>query len=540
MKKTGKIICLLMALTMLTGLSACGGSGSGGDSGGGVVMNVAMGGDIISLDPAFAYDNETSVVVDQIAEGLLGHYSDNSLKCVLAESWEAVDPVTYVYALRQDVNFSDGSPMTADDVVFSISRHMDEDLGSYFNWMFENVASVEKTGDYEVTVNLEQPDATWQYVLATSAGMIVKKDYCEEQGEDFGTSRGGMIGTGPFVYDSWQNGSKVVLNKNENYWDKSASTNIDQVVFSIITDDTTLLTALKNGQVDFCVSYSNTLNSSIRDISNVDLLGNASMEITYITFNTAREPFDDVNVRRAIACAIDLDSLHDSIIMDTGEKGGPLPMSDTLFTIETERWEKYAASLPPHEFNLDKARECLSKSSVPDGFSCGLLTIRDSSLHYNVALVVQEMLKAINIDVDVEAVGWDEFFAYMFGEEWDDDGVRDYDMLVALWVSDYPDPSGNIDPLYSSIGIGEGGSNNASYSNPKLDELLSEASASLDPKERVDLLIQACDIIIEDMPYYIFNYPITFVIVSKDYDYGDMAIFSAWDMNFKDMVYVGE
>ncbi|MCL1808327.1 MAG: ABC transporter substrate-binding protein [Clostridiales bacterium] len=539
MRKTVKLLCLLTALAMLSGLAACG-SGGTESSSAGIVMNVAMGGDIIRLDPAFAYDNETSVVVDQIAEGLLGHYPDNSIKCILAESWEAVDPVTYVYTLRQGVNFSDGSPMTAEDVVYSISRHLDESMGSYFNWMFENVESVEKTGEHEVTVRLENPDATWQYVLATSAGMIIKKDYCEEKGDEFGSASGGIIGTGPFVYESWQNGSKVTLKRNENYWDKAAKTNIDKIVFSIITDDTTLLTALKNGQVDFCVSYSNTLNPSISEISNVNLLGQASMEITYLTFNTARAPFDDVNVRRAIACAIDLDKLHDGIIKDTGIKGGPLPMTDTLFTIETQRWKQYAASLPPHEFNLEKARNYLSKSNVSDGFECELITIQDDTLHYNVALVVQEMLKAIDIEVSVHAVGWDEFFAYMFGEEWDENGVRDYDMLVALWGSDYPDPSGNLDPLYSSIGIGEGGSNNASYSNPELDELLAGASASLDPKERVDLLIKACDIIVEDMPYYIFNYPITYVIVSKNYDYGDMAIFSAWDMNFKDMVHVGD
>jgi len=532
MKKT---ISILIAIVIALAAISCKSGGSKT-----ITMNVALGGDIIRLDPAFAYDNETSIVIDQITEGLLGHYPDQSLKCILAEKWEAVDPLTYVYTLRRDVKFSDGSPMTAEDVVFSISRHMDEDLGSYMNWMFENVESITKTGDYEVTVKLAQPNATWQYVLATSAGMVVKKAHCESKGSDFGSATGGIIGTGPFVYDSWQNGSKVVLKKNKNYWDKTAKTNIDQIVFTVIPDDTTLITALRNGQVDFCASFSDTITDGVRAISTVSLLDEASMQITYITFNTARKPFDEVNVRFAIAHAIDMDALHTGIIKDTGYKGTPLPMTDTLYTIQPERWEAYAKTVPPHEFNIAKAKEFLAKSSVPNGFSCQLLTTQASTLRYNVALAVQEMLKAINIKVEVVSVTMDEFFSYMFGDQFDSNGVRDYDMIVAPWGSDYPDPAGNLDPLYASASMGVGGSNSASYSNPKLDALLSEASMSLDQTKRVDLLLQACDIIVKEMPYYIFNYPKTFMIVSKNYDYGDMSIFSAWDWNFKDMVYIGK
>ena len=331
-----------------------------------------------------------------------------------------------------------------------------------------------------------------------------------------------------------------MLKKNKNYWDKTAKTNIDQIIFTVIPDDTTLMTALRNGQIDFCVSFSDTLTESIRAINSVNLLDEASMGITYITFNTARKPFNDINVRRAISYAIDLDTLHSSIIKDAGIKGSPLPMTDTLFTIQPERWQAYAKTVPPYEFNIAKAKEYMAKSSVPNGFSCNVLTTQASTVRYNVALVLQQMLKAININVEVISVTMDEFFSYMFGEEFDAYGVRDYDMMVAPWGSDYPDPSGNLDPLYASASMGVGGSNSASYSNPKLDALLSEASTTLDQSRRVDLLLQACDIIVDEMPYYIITYPKTFVIIGKNYDYGNMSIFSAWDWSFKDMVYIGK
>ena len=119
MKKAKKYAAILLAVLMIaTAFTACGGGDNGGD--GKVVMNVALAGDIVRLDPAFAYDNDTSIVIANICEGLLCHDENNALKCNLAESWEAADPTTYVYHLRQDVKFSDGSDMTIDDVVYSL------------------------------------------------------------------------------------------------------------------------------------------------------------------------------------------------------------------------------------------------------------------------------------------------------------------------------------------------------------------------------------------------------------------------------------
>ena len=103
----------------------------------------------------------------RFTEGLLAYDQDNKLVSKLAKSWEQVDDVTYKYEIRDDVKFSDGTQMTADDVVFSLNRIKDPSVASYLNWMYANVDSIEKTGDWEVTVKLSTPDALWQYVPAT-------------------------------------------------------------------------------------------------------------------------------------------------------------------------------------------------------------------------------------------------------------------------------------------------------------------------------------------------------------------------------------
>ena len=178
--KSKKIIALgLVAAMTIAMVTGCGGKKS--ESSNKTVtsqseadeMVIGMNSDIIACDPAFAYDNNTNAVVDQITEGLLAYDQDNKLVSKLAKSWEQVDDVTYKYEIRDDVKFSDGTQMTADDVVFSLNRIKDPSVASYLNWMYANVDSIEKTGDWEVTVKLSTPDALWQYVPATTAFVLL-------------------------------------------------------------------------------------------------------------------------------------------------------------------------------------------------------------------------------------------------------------------------------------------------------------------------------------------------------------------------------
>lgn len=133
-----KLLCACLVIAMLVTLTACGGKDGEKTSGEKIVLNVHMNGDPVAIDPAFAYDNASSLVVNQITESLLTHNQDNTLKPNLCKSFEATDPYTYVYQIRDDVTFSDGTPMTMDDVIYSIQRHLNADLGSYMNWFFAN------------------------------------------------------------------------------------------------------------------------------------------------------------------------------------------------------------------------------------------------------------------------------------------------------------------------------------------------------------------------------------------------------------------
>lgn len=469
-------------------------------------ITIALDSDIIALDPAFAYDFTTNPVVIQITEGLFSFDETETMVPGLAKSWEAVDDVTYVYQIRDDVTFSDGTPMTMDDVLFSIERTMSDDTGSYLQWMFASVDSVEQTGDWEMTVHLTNPDVNWKYALATTAGHIISKAYYEEHAADFGMASGGLMGTGPYVYDSWTSGQEIVLKKNENYWDTDAELEFDEIVFKIIPEDTTRVTALQTGEVDMTpLTPADMLDVLMAD-ENLEVQDSESFGVCTLSFNTQRAPFDDANVRKAVSYAIDREAIDENIVKGAGIAGTCMPNSSVLYNIEPEKWEEYVANTDAGTYNMDKAKECLAASAYPDGFNCNMI-ISDNSMRYSMALVMQESLKELGIEVELVQVNGDEHTLYQTGGIEDADGKRDYDMILCGWEADFPDISGNIEPLMAGYNAGFGGFNSAVFMNDEVDELLAAQAASLDDLERNEMMFKVMDIVNEECPYAYITYP---------------------------------
>ena len=528
-----KSLVVLLTAVMSAGILA--GSAAAEESS---TFTIALDSDIVALDPIYAYDFTTNPVVNQITQGLLQFDVDNQLQPLLASSWEAVDDVTYVYQIRDDVTFSDGTPMEMDDVLFSLERNMDPEAGSYLSWMFDNVDSLEQTGDWELTVHLKEPSATWQYVPGTTACHVISKDYYEEHEADFGTAEGGLMGTGPYVYESWSGDQEIVLVKSENYWDKDQEIAMDTLVYKVIKDDTQRVIALQSGGVDFTPATPSDMLDTLTADENLEVQDVATAGVTFLAFNTQRAPFDDVNVRKAITAAIDLNTIQDNIVKEAGQVGTCLPNSDVLFAADVDGWTSYLENASAVTYDVDAAKEYLAASEYPDGFDCTMI-ISENSLRYSIALYLQEALKEIGINVELEKVSADEHTAYQFGDIFDEEGYRDYDMIMAGWEADYPDMSGNIEPLLAGYNTGEGGSNSAVYANDEVDELIRASSSSMDTAERTELLGKAMDIVNEDCPYVFLNYPNKQATCNKAYTGFTMNSSWIWNMYFKDITYVG-
>lgn len=534
-----KLLSLILALAMTTVLlAACGGSSdsNGASSNGSAssasgdasTFTVALDSDIVALDPAFAYDFTTNLVVIQITQGLVAFDQNNEIVPVLAKSWEAVDDTTYVYEIRDDVTFSDGTPMTMDDVMFSLERTMNPDTGSYLQWTFSKVDSIEQTGDWELTVHLTEPYSQFKYVFATTAGHIISKSYYEAHADNFGTAEGGIMGTGAYVYDSWTSGQEIVLKKNENYWNKEKTPSVDTIVYKVIPEDTTRVTALQTGEVDFTASTPQDMLETLYADDSLDVQSIETKGVTLVAFNTQRAPMNDVNLRKAIASAINLDDIQANIIKDAGEAATCMPNSKVLYTIDPEKWEDYVANADYCKYDLEKAKEYMAQSDYPDGVEINMI-ISDNSLRYSIALAIQEALKEINVTLNLVQVNGDEHTAYQSGEILDENGDRDYDMILCGWESDYPDISGNIEPLYASYNTGEGGFNAAVFKNDQVDEYINIQATSLDDEERNDAMFKLMDIVNAEQPYLSIFYPNKQFTMNKRFT--GLTINDSWNMN---------
>jgi peptide/nickel transport system substrate-binding protein len=513
------ILSLILAMGLLAGCGGGGGGDSSGgtggdggnaaqDDGGGSAVNdtlrLALPNEIGSLDSAFAYDFTTNPVVTNISEGLLTIDNDGGLLPMLAESWEEVDSTTYVYNIRDDVTFSDGSPMTMDDVIFSLERYGQEDLASYLAWMYDNVESIEQTGDWQITVKLAAPDIFWKYVPATTAGHVHSRKAVEAAGDAYGSLNGFPVATGPYPVQDWQAGGDITLAYNEDYWGKAdlgeGGPDVKSIVVSTMGEDTTRSLAIQTGQADIDFQTPSDLVSEVEKSENADFINIPGPGFNFVAFNCSKEPFDDVNVRRAVSSAIDAASIQEAFVKETGAPTNHLMVPDTLFIFEPERWEALTQSIPKYEYNIEKAKEYLSQTKYPDGFECTLLS-DEYTTSKNFALSLQQTLGEIGITVNIDQQSNEEVTNQQFGEGMVD-GKRPYDFGMFAWISDFPDPAGVLTPLLISGNIEEGGSNTAAYSNAKVDELLNEQSQLTDNAQRMDLLEEIQNIVQDEQPYY--------------------------------------
>ena len=536
------LLTVLLLVTLLAGCggsSSSGGSSSGGDSAASEVpttLTVGLQGDPVSLDPAFAYDWVANPIVNQVNETLLSFDENNELCCLLCESWEAVDDTTYVYNVRDDVTWSNGEPMTMEDVMFSLERTADEDFGSYLQWMFSSVESIEQTGDWQFTVKLKAPNANWKYMLGTTAGSIINKKQYEELGEKFGTAQGAPLGTGAYKHVNWSMGQEVVLEKNENYWDAANHpVAMEKIVYKLIAEDTTRVTGCLNGDIDFTVYTPADMVDKINETDFLTVDEVESFGVCYVCFNCQKAPFDDPRVRQAVCYAIDLDSIQENIVKSAGTEGKVMPNSMSLCVVGADKFEDFINTANNYEYDVEKAKALLAEAGYADGFPVELV-LNEVSIRYDIALAIQNYLAEVGIDVTINQMTDDEHSNRQMGYVLDENGMRMYDMLIGGWEADYPDINGNFEPQYANYNIDQG-SNAAAYDNAEVTDLSNQCNASLDDNERVDLLIKAMGIANDDMPYYNLFYPVR--QMTRNTHFGGFVINESWVWNlyFKDCVY---
>jgi peptide/nickel transport system substrate-binding protein len=475
-------------------------------------------GDVRGLEPALSYDFTANPVVCNISEGLMMFTPDGGLEPLVADSFEQTDEVTYVYTLRDGVVFSDGSTVTIEDVVASIARVRDPEVAGPLAWMYDvPEASVEATDERTLTITLATPSALFRYVPATTAAHVIPAAAIEEFGLDLLRN---PIGTGPYMLENWASGSEIALVRNPNYW-QEGKPHFERFVFKIVEEGTTRVTGLRTGELSMIGNVPPDQIEAVTGFENVNFQEVVGYTINKIEFRNDRPPFDDVNIRKAVNHAIPLADIMENIVGVNG-------VQSRNTTVPPNMPGSASDELEPVPYDLERAKELMAASSMPDGFSTQLHVVAPNDIWVPQAIAVQEALQELNIAVEVMQYPYADFITLSQGGEYEG-------MILTQWGSDFPDAAGNLIPNFLSSNWPP--QNNTSfYSNPEVDELLNASESELDEEARIELLKEAQRIISEDQPYIFLEHFKWFLPMSTSITGYTLSPLWYWDAIGRDLV----
>ncbi|MBS4040121.1 MAG: hypothetical protein KGZ81_05930, partial [Flavobacteriales bacterium] len=340
-----------------------------------------------------------------------------------------------------------------------------------------NGEKIEVVDDYTIKISTKEPFAALLAHLAHTATGILNEKAVTAGGDNYGQN---PVGTGPFKFSNWVAGDKIELVKFDEYHGTPAK--VQNLVIRNISDNTTRTIELESGQIDIAYDIQPTDVKRVEENANLTLLRDINLSTTYIGFNAAKAPYNDVRVRQAINYAVDTDSIVEAVYQGVGAPAkGPLGPNV---------WASHQG-LEQYGFNVEKAKELMKEAGYEQGFKTTIWT-NDNQQRMDIAEIVQNQLKAINIETEVKVVEWG---AYLDGT-----AAGEHDMFILGWVTVTADPDYGLYALFHSSQHGAAG-NRTFYSNAQVDELLDKGRTATDVKEREEAYKQAQEIIRNEAPW---------------------------------------
>lgn len=464
MKRTTRLAVAALVSTaalVLAGCSASGASTSTASAKGGDLV-IARPADAVSMNNTTTFDNPSIFTFEQIMEPLFTVSDDGQkVKPWLATGYTVSDDkLTYTITLRSGVKFSDGNPVTADDVKFSIDADTaTADTGwGYINAAIDSVSVVDKE---TVSIKLKYAWAPLIADLSLFSNAIVPANYGGKTADEFYQA---PVGTGPFKWGEWKKGQSLKLVKNTNYWQKGKPS-LDSVTWNVVPDANTRKLQLQGGQIDIDDTPDWSSFDSLKSSPGIVAHAFPSTQIDYVAFNQQRAPFDDVHIRRAIAYSIDRKSLVKAVLFGNGTAANSLLSPGTPF---------YDKNADGPTYDPAKAKSELAQSSKPNGFTTSILIRSGDANQASVAQILQSELKKLGITMEIKQL-----------DPTANKQARlksDFDMTLSAWTMDIPDPDEwttfAVDP--------NGGSKSAFtfYNNPEVVQLNKQAQQEIDPAKR--------------------------------------------------------
>jgi len=487
-KKFGLLMTIILSVLFLV---ACGGSGDKKEAATGAntgkdTLVIGQGADAKSLDPHASNDNPSSNIRVQIYDRLMDLDENGVPQPMLAESWERPDDKTIIFHLRKGVKFHNGDEMKASDVKFSLERALASPEVSH---ILAGINGVEVIDDYTVKVTTEKPMAAILNNLSHITIAILSERATKEAGDKFGQN---PVGSGPYKFVSWQSGDRVTLEAFPEYWQGEAP--VKNVVYRNIVEETNRTIGLETGELDIIYDIQGLDKNKLRDDERFVLIEGPQVSMTYLGFNMKKAPYDNPKVREAISYAIDQKPIIDTVFLGAGEAANSIIGPNVWGYYDVEKYTQ----------DIEKAKALLAEAGYPDGFKAKIW-VNDNPVRRDTAVILQDQLKQIGIDLAIETVEWGAFL----------DGTADHEMYLLGWGTVTRDPDYGMYELISTSTMGAAG-NRSFYSNPTVDKLLEEGKTELDPEKRKAIYKEIQEIIRKDIPMYMIIYPLQNVVTQKN------------------------
>lgn len=487
-----------------------------------------------SLNPGLAEDSTSGTVLRQVFEGLTRINLDNKPENAMAEDIKVSDDQkTYTFTIRDDAKWTNGDPVIAKDFEYAWKWALDPANKSAYAYQLyylkggqafnEGTGKVEDVGvkaidekTLEVTLTNPTPyflelTAFYTYLPVNSKIAEANKDWANDAGENYTTN-------GPFKLASWKHGDNIVLEKNKDYWDAD-TVKLNSIKMIMVNDTNTEISMFDNGELDWAGSPTGNLpQDALPALKEDGSLHTESIAGIYnYKLNTTAEPFNNVNIRKAFALAINRQELIDNVA-----QGGQLPamaiVPPTMFPENEKGYFKDNDVKKAKEY-LQKGLEELGYKDVSELPAVGLSFNTDDG-HQKIAQAIQDMWKKnLGVEVTLDNSEWKVYIEKV--------QALDYNIARMGWLGDFNDAINFLELYYSK----DGGNNDTGWESKEFQQLLDQSATETDAEKRQDILKEAEKVFMDDMAVIpIYFYTNNWV---QDENLKDVAVSGLGDVQFK-------
>ena len=483
-----RFLSIVGLITLTAMAAACGSSGSGGGSGGPgtsakvTTLVIANAVKVDTLDPEANSVNE-SIWLDQnlYSRLLQPNATGTGLLPDLAQSWTiAPDGLTYTFHLRTDAKFSTGSPVTASDVVYSISRA--RAFAGGWGFLLTAVKSISASDAHTVVITLSQPHAPLLADLAMYAYSVVPESLVKAQGSAFFQH---PVGSGPFMVTAYSPDSEVDLAANPHFY--GTRPQIKKVKILIVPNDNSRVLMLESKKADVIENPPGNLVDQIDKTPGLSVQLFPSTRVDFVQLDEHFKPFKNVLVRQAINYAIDR-----SAIVKLAYQGHAVPGASFM----PYKMQYFDSAITPYPYDPQKAKQLLAQAGYPHGFNAFIITVSGDVAGQAEAIVLKSELAAVGINLSIQS------YELLTAYNKEDGGHSEFG--ERYWTNDIIDP----DEVATFGADCTGGANafNSYWCSKQATALVAQARAELNPATRQQLYSQIQQIVYQQSPFVVTDY----------------------------------